>query len=261
MPPVFSDQMKREVILAQVPRRIVSLVPSQTELLHSLGLEGSVVGITRFCIHPHEWFRNKARVGGTKQVNFEKVERVQPDLIIGNKEENEQTQIDTLSQLYPVWMSDISNLTEALEMITSLGVVIDRESEALILAQNIREAFSTLKPSLEANKVLYLIWRQPYMAAAKGTFIDDMLERCGWSNALNSDRYPELTSDKIREIAPNKILLSSEPYPFKQKHIAELQELCPEASIHLVDGEMYSWYGSRMLKAPAYFQEVIDGTL
>ena len=128
---LIADQMHRKIHLPRFPlRRIISLVPSQTELLYDLGLEEEVVGITKFCVHPPEWFQSKARVGGTKTIHFEKIKALQPDLIIGNKEENEREQIEALAECFPVWMSDIATLEDALDMMLRVGALVDRPEQA-----------------------------------------------------------------------------------------------------------------------------------
>src|SRR6185503_8492334 len=132
---VFTDQLGRTISLENPPRRIISLVPSQTELLHDLGLEEEVVGITKFCIHPTDWFRHKTRVGGTKDIRSDVILNLQPDLIIANKEENQSQQIEELSPHFPVWISDISTLSDALEMIRALGDLTDRSPQADSLAE------------------------------------------------------------------------------------------------------------------------------
>jgi len=253
-----TDQMQRTVQLNHPPQRIVSLVPSQTELLHHLGLEQEVVGITKFCVHPEHWFRHKTRVGGTKKVHLDRITELQPDLIIGNKEENTRDEIEALARRWPVWMSDIHTLEDALEMIRKVGQICRRPESASNLAERIQDAFRQIpSPDPAPGRVLYLIWRKPYMAVAKNTFIDEMLLQAGFRNALTDrTRYPELTASDLQKVNPDHIFLSSEPYPFREKHFAELKELCPRASIHLVDGEVFSWYGSRLLQAPAYFREL-----
>lgn len=255
----FSDQMNRSVQLPHwPPRRIVSLVPSQTEFLADLGLVEEVVGITKFCIHPTEWFQAKKRVGGTKTLDFQKIEALRPDLIIGNKEENEQSQIEYFSQKYPVWMSDIFTLEDALVMMRKLGELTGKTEKANSIAAAVDEHFTQHLPlPTYHSKVAYLIWRKPYMAAGSGTFIDDMLRRAGFENVFkNLARYPEISEEQLRNARPEAILLSSEPYPFSKKHIAALQEVCPDSRIQLVDGELFSWYGSRLLQAPGYFAEL-----
>lgn len=251
---MFKDQLGRQVELHVPPRRIVSLVPSQTELLADLGLNDRVVGITKFCVHPESWRKTKAIIGGTKQFDFTAIHALNPDLIIANKEENYEAGITELSKHYPVWISDIVTLDDSLDMITQVGSMTQTESKAQELVGSIRQSFQNL-PRPQGLKTLYLIWRNPWMAAASGTFIHEMIGLTGLKNSIaDRSRYPELTSDEIRQLNPELILLSSEPYPFKENHIAELQKLCPAARILLVDGEMFSWYGSRLLKFPAYLQ-------
>jgi len=259
-PGIFVDQMKHEVKLNSPPKRIISLVPSQTELLADLGLEEEIVGITKFCVHPEEWFRHKTRVGGTKQYHFDKIALLEPDLIIGNKEENDEEQIRELQKLYPVWMSDIHNLDEALEMILKIGTLTGKEDKAKEIARDIQSEFSLLEQNMSGMhslNVAYLIWRNPYMGVGHNTFIDSMLRRLRMNNCFDSGRYPETTLQEMKELNPEVVLLSSEPYPFKEQHIQEIKSVLPQAVVVLVDGEMFSWYGSRLLKAPAYFRQII----
>ena len=142
--PVFIDQTGRSISLADTPQRIISLVPSQTELLFDLGLDKEVTGITKFCIHPKEWLRTKTRVGGTKQLKMDIIHQLQPDLIIANKEENVKEQIEELQQHYPVWISDVNNLNHAHEMIQQIGSITNKQQQANKINSNIRENFSQL---------------------------------------------------------------------------------------------------------------------
>lgn len=250
----FIDQMNRTIRLEGIPRRIVSLVPSQTELLYDLGLSDEVVGITKFCIYPEKWFHKKTRVGGTKQVNVDKVQELKPDLIIGNKEENTKEDIALLETIAPVWMSDIYTIEDALEMIKQVGKLTNKNEKAIELTSEIRASFSKLiKPKSEFS-VLYFIWKDPFFAAGTNTFIDAMIKACGLKNLCTEERYPEW---KDFEEHPDFVFLSSEPYPFKEEHIVEVQQKFPGSKIILVDGEMFSWYGSRMNLAPNYFQKLL----
>lgn len=251
------DQMGRELILPRKPQRIISLVPSQTELMFDLNLNSEVVGITKFCIHPDEWFRTKTRIGGTKQLNIELIRQMQPDLIIGNKEENEKSQIEILQKEFPVWMSDISNLDDALRMIREIGILTSTSASADEIAEQIEKNFKLLRTSDKSLRTLYLIWHKPNMCAGSKTFIHDMLEKCGLINASIESRYPELSDEEIVRMNPELILLSSEPYPFKEKHIAHFRKLLPSAQVKLVDGEMFSWYGSRLLHSPSCFNKLL----
>lgn len=249
----FIDQLHREIEIPFPPKRIISLVPSQTELLFDLGLDDEVVGITKFCIHPEVKFKRKEKIGGTKQLNLVKIRSLKPDLIIGNKEENGQQQIEELRQEFPVWMSDIYNLEDALMMIKGVGEVVNRETEANEISNHIQKSFESLVIH-PTKKALYFIWKDPYMLAGKNTFIDEMLQRSGFENMIQEQRYPEFSLAQLSSMQPESVFLSSEPYPFKEKHIQELKEIWPKADIKLVDGEMFSWYGSRLLKAADYFK-------
>lgn len=259
----FTDQMDRIIHCSQSPKRIISLVPSQTELLFDLGAGEKVVGITKFCIHPAEWFRTKTRVGGTKQLDFEKIKILNPDLIIGNKEENEKMQIEALMHHYPVWMSDIKDLNDAMNMIKEVGNIINEKDKAQALVETIKNKFKQLEVfRTTKNKIrtAYIIWNNPIMSVNRDTFIDEMLSMCGFQNICiheNASRYPELTFEELKKLNPALILLSSEPFPFKEKHIAEFKQACPQAVIKLVDGEFFSWYGSRLQHAPSYFLSLI----
>ena len=243
------------VLSLELPlRRIISLVPSQTELLYDLGLGEEVVGITKFCVHPPHWLKGKSIIGGTKKFHFDVIDQLRPDLIIGNKEENYQAGIELLQKKYPVWMSDIVTLDDALSMISSISEIAGKQGSGASLVKQINNLFKEIEPI--KSSVLYLIWKKPWMGAGKGTFIHSMLEIIGLKNVLQSERYPELSEDEIKELNPEIVLLSSEPYPFQQKHIDELKRIVPEARVMLVDGEMFSWYGSRLLMAPDYFRSL-----
>jgi ABC-type Fe3+-hydroxamate transport system substrate-binding protein len=223
---VFIDHLLREVEVVYPPKRIISLVPSQTELLFYLGLSDRVVGITKYCAHPQKWVRNLPKIGGTKNFKFEIIDQLKPDLIIGNKEENYESGISALQTKY------------------SLRNEIDARFERL--------------PKKKPTRVLYLIWRQPWMAAGKGTFIDSMLSKIGFVNVVEEARYPTLSDAQLQQMQPELIYLSSEPYPFKQKHFHELKAVVPNSEMTLVDGELFSWYGSRMLLAPDYFASLTE---
>lgn len=257
MKKTVTDQMGRSVTFEFPPKRIISLVPSQTELLFDLGLDEEVVGITKFCVHPREKWKTKTRIGGTKKYHFDKIAELNPDLIIGNKEENEKSQIDELVEKYPVWMSDIKTLEDALGMILKIGEIINKEESSIDLKKKIKSAFDELKNNFDNNKkpkVAFFIWKNPYMVAASETFINEMIEAAGMLNVFaNKKRYPEISLSELSVVKTDFIFLSSEPFPFEEKHITEFEKVCQVAVTKLVDGEMFSWYGSRMLKAGEYF--------
>ena len=253
----FTDQLHREVTIEYPPQRVISLVPSQTELLFDLGLNKEIVGLTKFCIHPVAQVKERVKIGGTKNLNLELIRSLKPDLIIGNKEENQQDQIEALMQEFPVWMSDVNDLEDAKKAIEQIGELVDRSPEAAYLNHLIHAGFNDLQTlALQRQirrKAAYLIWRGPYMAAGKYTFIDHLMALNGIHNVVSTPRYPELTLEDLATLRPDLILLSSEPYPFGEKHIQEIQSVLPYAEVRLVDGEMFSWYGSRLVKAVQYF--------
>jgi ABC-type Fe3+-hydroxamate transport system substrate-binding protein len=256
--PVLTDQLGRTISLQNFPKRIISIVPSQTELLYDLELDEEIIGITKFCVHPEKWFRNKIRVGGTKQLKLKIIHELAPDLIIANKEENTKEQIDELEKHFPVWISDIKTLNDALSMISSVGEITGTQTAAEKIISQINKNFAELKPKASKIKTAYFIWRDPYMVAGRDTFINEMINYCGFDNIFSNDeRYPETNIEELLKKNCELLLLSSEPFPFKEKHIEELKNKLPGVKIILADGEMFSWYGSRLIHAPLYFNRLL----
>lgn len=234
------------------------MVPSQTELLYDLGLDENIVGITKFCIHPTGLKKTKTIIGGTKSIHPEKIKALEPDLIIANKEENIKEQVEALAVDHKVYVTDISTVDDALNMINNIGLLTNTSVRANSIANDIKDRFAALKPAA-GIPAAYFIWRNPYMTAGSDTFINDMLAKCGLTNIYaRQTRYPEVDMNTLKQKECKLLLLSSEPYPFQQKHIDELQQHLPQTKIMLVDGEMFSWYGSRLLYAPAYFNQLIQ---
>lgn len=253
----FRDQLDRIVQINFPPKKIISTVPSQTELLSVLGLEREVIGITKFCVHPESWFRSKIRIGGTKQLDLERIESLQPDLVIANKEENDKEQIEYLSRRFPVWLSDITTFESALDMIDQVGKLTNKSIEAGRLVRQIVASKNEYMLPEKVQKVAYFIWRKPYMVAASDTYINEMLQLYGATNVFGHlRRYPEIDLMDLESMEVDAIFLSSEPYPFKDKHLEEFRRVCPNIPIVLVDGELFSWYGNRMLKAFPYFTKL-----
>lgn len=248
----MKDQLNRTVHLSGIPRRIISLVPSQTELLYDLGLDEEVVGITKFCVHPRSWFQTKKRVGGTKKLHVEIIRQLQPDLIIANKEENNQSDIEALEKEFPVWVSDIQTIRDALGMIAAIGEMTAKEQTASHLIQHLQKAFNN--PIPQKRRAVYAIWCNPWMFAGTDTFITEMMREAGFENIIQDSRYPILDEEQIKSLNPEYILLSSEPFPFAEKHKTHWKNILPDTEVILVDGEYFSWYGSRMLKAIDYFR-------
>lgn len=255
------DDLGTEHVFDKVPQRIVSLVPSQTELLVDLGLESKLLGITKFCIHPTHLRKEKVVVGGTKQVDFEKIKSLAPDIVIANKEENTREIVETLRTLCPVWVTDVSCVEDNFKMISDFGQLFHCIPEAETLNAKIRFSLNTFKSFIAEKpfrKVAYFIWKNPYMVAGSANYINALLQLNRFENVFdNQSRYPEVTPEEIRGIKKlDYLLLSSEPYPFKEKDSLEMAAISPSAKVILVDGEMFSWHGSRLLKAFEYFMSL-----
>ncbi|MAB57750.1 MAG: cobalamin-binding protein [Aequorivita sp.] len=254
----FIDQLNRTVTLPKSPSRIVSLVPSQTELLVDLGLREKIVGITKFCVHPSDLKSEKTVVGGTKQVNFNKIKALRPDIVICNKEENTEELVGELSRIAPVWISDIVTITDNNRMIEQLGQIFDVVSKASEIVSKINSELALFRNYIKGyseKRVLYIIWKKPYMAAGRGTFIDSLLKENKYSNifSVNAGRYPEVKQEDF--LKADIIFLSTEPYPFKNVDVVEMTKKL-NREVKLVDGEFFSWYGSRLMKAFDYFKSL-----
>lgn len=255
------DQTGNFVSIPLPPQRIISLVPSLTELLFDLGLEEEVIGITKFCVHPEQWFRTKTRIGGTKQLNLSLIESLKPDLVIASKEENIKEQVEAVQQFCPVYCSDIGNLQQSYEVIDHLGFLTDHSGQAKELINNIQHRFKALPVGTNPIKAAYLIWQEPYMTVGGDTFIDHMMQLAGFGNVFAAEqRYPVVTVEELVKRNVEAVLFSSEPFPFKQKHLDVFtQEWLQQKSLQqlpvckIVDGELFSWYGSRTLYAADYF--------
>lgn len=254
---MHTDQAGRNIKhLPEMAQRIVSLVPSQTELLFSMGLENRVVGRTKFCIHPKGQVKKATVIGGTKNPNFEKIALLKPDLIFANKEENRREDIEQLEEIAPVWVSDVYNLSSALDMIRSFGEVLHATDKAIEIMNGIQKAFDEINIPYR-GKAVYLIWQDPIMAAGSDTFITDVMRYAGFENIIEQLRYPSISLKDLKKLSPDYLLLSSEPYPFNTKHVDFYKKELPESEILLVDGECFSWYGSRLLLSPLYFNKML----
>jgi len=255
---IILDLLTTELHFHQTPVRIISLVPSQTELLVDLGLEDHIVGVTKFCVHPLDLRKKKTIVGGTKEVNYEKIWSLNPDIILCNKEENTPEMVRELEKLCTVYVSDVISIEDAIEVILHFGIIFNICEISVSLIKNFQTLLSGFKNLYkEHRKVLYFIWRKPWMVSGKDTFIHSTLELNNWENLANdpSSRYPEIKIEDLTGLKPDLVLLSSEPFPFKEKHITEVRKHYT-GPIELVDGEYFSWYGSRLIPALEYFREL-----
>ncbi|NBU80453.1 MAG: cobalamin-binding protein [Flavobacteriaceae bacterium] len=259
---ILQDQLGTSHYFESTPKRIISLVPSQTELLYDLGLEESIVGITKFCVHPFHLKSTKEIIGGTKKINFEKIRLLQPDIIIANKEENTKEIVEELSKICPVWVTDIITLEDNLKMISDFGILFNKRTEAQKWKDKINFGYRDFQKFVKdkpIQKVAYFIWANPYMVAGNNTFINEMLRLNNFENIYGNseERYPEVIIQKMR-IQGNLdlVLLSSEPFPFSDEHAFDLGRFTHHAKTVFVDGEMFSWYGSRLVKAFEYFKKL-----
>lgn len=255
----MKDQLNRDIHLKETPSRIISLVPSQTELLCDLGLESRLVGVTKFCVHPHHVKTHVAVVGGTKQIHLEKIKALNPDIILCNKEENTKDIVEQCEQICSVHVSDIYDIQDSLELIEQYGSMFNCKTQALSIINTIKSELSSFRRFIEDKptlKTVYFIWKNPWMVAGNNTFISYLLQLNKFQNVfISHTRYPEIElKDAVTHNNVDLVMLSSEPFPFKDTHKKELQEFYPNATVMLVDGEMFSWYGSRLTKAFAYFK-------
>lgn len=231
------------------------MVPSLTELLCDLGLEDSIVGVTKFCVHPSHLRKQVEVIGGTKTVHVDKVAALNPDFVLANKEENTKETIEAIEQICPVFVSEIKTPQDTTNLLKDLGVIFGITP----LTDKISNQLTSALPMnlFNGQKVAYLIWKDPYMTIGGDTYIQSILESIGLQNAFsNQDRYPQITIDDMRAAKLDSIFLSSEPFPFKQIHIDELSSHLPDTKIVLVDGEAFSWYGTRLLKIGDYFEKL-----
>jgi iron complex transport system substrate-binding protein len=257
------DQLGTAHTFETSPQRIISLVPSQTELLYDLGQEAKIIGITKFCVHPYHFRSTKKRVGGTKKVHYEKIRLLEPDIIICNKEENTQEIVERLSEICPVWVTDIITIEDNFQIISDFGQLFNCRTEAQKWNDKLAYALSDFKNFIKdktLKKVAYFIWKNPYMVAGSDNFINELLKLNHFKNIYDNNpetpgRYPEIELDKMKtEGDPEIVFLSSEPFPFKKEDGYEIEQYTNKAQTVIVDGEMFSWYGSRLLKAFDYFK-------
>lgn len=236
--------------------KVISLVPSITEALFDLGLtENEVIGRTKFCIHPEEKVKNIEIIGGTKNLNIEKIKSLKPDLILANKEENVKEQVEILKKDFQVIVYNTETIENNYYLVKNLGLLFKKEEKAQIFNLKIYEILNQTKID-STIKAAYLIWKNPYMTVGSDTFIHHILSEIGFENIFkNQTRYPEIRTEDLAEA--DVIMLSSEPFPFKEKHIAELKQIYPDKKIIIVDGEAFSWYGTHLAKCEAYFKELV----
>lgn len=258
---ILYDQLDRKIELKATPRRVVSLVPSQTELLVDLGLREKILGVTKFCVHPEDLRKEKKVVGGTKQVHYERIKALKPDLILCNKEENTEEMVAELEKIAPVHVSDVKTIADSLELIKDYGEIFEVVEKASEIIQKIRQEKHLFEEDVKnqpQRRVAYFIWKDPWMVAGRDTFIDHLLELNRFKNVFsaNNSRYPEINLEQLEQKEVELVLLSTEPFPFREKDKKAFQKKGELCMVHIVDGEYFSWYGSRLLAAFAYFRQL-----
>ncbi|WP_047985490.1 ABC transporter substrate-binding protein [Ornithinibacillus californiensis] len=251
----IQDHLGRTVTLPNPPKRIISLVPAITDTMYHLGLEDKIIGRTRFCIHPKDKVKQAVNIGGTKEIKLDRIHELKPDLIIAEKEENTKEIVETLEQYYPVFVFEVKKIADVYRMIEDVGMLTEFEEESTKLVADIQHAFSML-PNVHGKRAAYVIWQRPYMVVGKDTYIQSLLQEMGFANPFVTyeGRYPVVTEEDFQQAELDYILLATEPYPFREKHLEEFQEMLPNVKPVIVDGEMF-WYGARMVEATAYFRE------
>ena len=225
------------------PQRIISLVPSVTELLADWGLATRLVGRTRYCIAP-KWIRATVpAVGGTKDPDLVKIESLAPDLVILEKDENPKAVADALTERGIPWLAlEVRTVRDCLAAWKELGDALGVEAQA---ARRVASLNALLpKRPKKGPRTLTLIWREPWMAAGPDTYVSDLARQAGFI-PIGPDRYPQLSDAQIEHLDPEVILLPTEPYRFNARHAAELRKLLPRARVEIVDGQAMTWYLSR----------------
>jgi ABC-type Fe3+-hydroxamate transport system substrate-binding protein len=258
-----------EIRFAAVPRRIVSLVPSHTESLFAMGAGERVVGVTEYCVHPEPALRGVPRVGGTKTPDLDAIAELRPELVIANREENRRIDVERLEAAgFAVWVSYARGVEEAIGEIETLGALCDADEAAGRLAARCRGALERARARAPRAAVRYLalIWKDPYMAVGPDTFAHHLLATCGGENPLPrgaARRYPRIELGEIEALDPEVILLPTEPYRFREHEREPFLELDCRAArsgrVHVVEGELLSWYGPRIPRALATFGELFHG--
>ncbi|HEX7122111.1 MAG TPA: cobalamin-binding protein [Gemmatimonadaceae bacterium] len=245
--------------------RLVSLCPSLTELLFDLGVGGQVVGRTRFCIHPADGVRDVERVGGTKNPKIARIIELEPDLVLMNEEENRIEDAQALQAAgLRVHASMPRTADDTAAMVRSIAAAVGRDAEGERIARDIEARADRVRRAHEGKppvRYAYLIWREPWMVVNDDTFIAALLALPGGRNVFGdrAERYPTIMPDELVAADPELVFLSSEPFPFKEKHVEELTSLTglPRERFRLVDGELLSWHGSRTPRGIDYAEQVI----
>ncbi|QFG00705.1 iron ABC transporter substrate-binding protein [Psychrobacillus glaciei] len=254
---LITDYLGRKMHISTPPKRIISICPAITETLFALGLENEIVGRTRYCIFPKGIVEHVPIVGGTKEVNIDKIRELRPDLILAEKEENTEDIVRALEKIAPVFVMEVQSIQDAYRFLQTLGELANKEQAADMLITSCKSSFASIQHK-QYRKAAYVIWRKPYMVVGGTTYINDVLLKLGFRNPFEKEdsRYPAVTKEELANANLDVLLLASEPFPFQEKHLAEFQAFLPNTKIVLVDGEMF-WYGTKMITSGPYLENLI----
>ncbi len=253
----FLDEVSRTVSLTTAPRRIVCLVPSITETLFALGLGDAIIGVTDYCTHPPDDVARVAKVGGTKDPHIENIIQLAPDLVIVNDEENRQEDFAALTERgLSVYVTAPHTVADGITMIERLGPVLGCQTASDQMVTRLRATYDQVVTAISVLprlRVFCPIWRKPWMTFNADTYADDMLWCCGAENVVRTkpERYFATTLEDIELLAPEVVLLPSEPYPFTDKHFVHLKALADTPAgrgghFYCIDGMALCWYGPRI---------------
>lgn len=263
---LFTDARGCEHEIAEPPRRVVSLVPSLTETLFALGLGDRVAGVTDYCVHPAAPLRELPRVGGTKNPSLERILELRPDLVLANREENRKRDVERLeAQGVRVFVTYARSVREGSDEIGLLGRIGDREEAARGIQDAIERAWERARSRAREPRprVAALVWKQPFMAVGGDTFADDLIAQCGGLNVFSDAgrRYPRVLEAELVRARPDVVLLPTEPYAFGPRDRNELLALdlpaARERRVHVIEGELLSWYGPRIARALDELSELL----
>lgn len=250
------DHLGRTVHIPTAPTRIVSICPAITSTIIELGAGDTLVGRTEYCIFPENTVEKIPIVGGTKQVDFEQIRVLAPDLILAEKEENTKVIVQTLAKEFPVFVFEVQSLAQNERFIKDLGLLVNEEQKAQQMIANLQQAFKAF-PNLEGMRVAYMIWQEPFMVVGHDTFINSILNGMGLVNPFinQKSRYPIIQFAQLADAKLDYLLLASEPYAFTSEHRRHFQQLLPKTKVLNVDGEMF-WYGSQSVPGYGYMPTI-----
>jgi len=257
---VVFDSLNRKIELSVNPERIISLSPSISEYVFDAGGGELLVGRTRYCKYPVSHIKKVPCIGGTKSIDLDRVRLLNPDLIIASEEDNDMETLNLLAETYPVYITRVRNLNEAMENMWHLGELINREKQTLDLITKIKNQFADLKPLEKRKRVMYIMWTNPLITVNENTLIHDVLDRCGFENVTScfDDKYPRIDIETIEDLKPDVLLMSDDPYPFNKDHVEEMQRRFPKMKIELVNGEVFSWHESHLSKTCDYLSPFLS---